>query len=71
MSPVNLRRTLATVAASLALVSALAACGFNYPTDRINNITAGANDRDGTVNVLNAVDREQRPTTPARSSPRS
>jgi hypothetical protein len=52
---VNLRRTLATVAASLALVSALAACGFNYPTDRINNITSGANDRDGTVNVLNAA----------------
>jgi hypothetical protein len=52
---VNLRRTLATVAASLALVSALAACGFNYPTDRINNITAGANDRDGTVTVLNAA----------------
>jgi len=43
------------VAASLALVSALAACGFNYPTDRINNITAGANDRDGTVEVLNAA----------------
>jgi len=55
LSPVNLRRTLATVAASLALVTALAACGFNYPTDRINNITAGANDRDGTVNVLNAA----------------
>ena len=55
LSPVNLRRTLATVAASLALASALAACGFNYPTDRINNITAGANDRDGTVNVLNAA----------------
>jgi len=43
------------VAASVALVSALAACGFNYPTDRINNITAGANDRNGTVNVLNAA----------------
>ena len=51
----NLRRTLATVAASLAFVSALAACGFNYPTDRINNITAGANDRNGTVEVLNAA----------------
>ncbi len=51
----NLRRTLATVAASLALVTALAACGFNYPTDRINNITAGANDRNGTVEVLNAA----------------
>ena len=55
VSPVNLRRTLATVAASLALISAVAACGFNYPTDRINNITAGANDRDGTVTVLNAA----------------
>ena len=55
VSPVNLRRTLATVAASLALISAVAACGFNYPTDRINNITSGANDRDGTVNVLNAA----------------
>jgi hypothetical protein len=38
VSPVNLRRTLATVAASLALISAVAACGFNYPTDRINNV---------------------------------
>ena len=43
------------MAASLALISAVAACGFNYPTDRINNITSGANDRDGTVNVLNAA----------------
>ncbi len=51
----NLRRTLATAAAGLALIAALAACGFNYPTDRINNITAGANDRDGTVDVLNAA----------------
>jgi hypothetical protein len=55
VSPVNLRRTLATVAASLALISAVAACGFNYPTDRINNVVSGANDRDGTVNVLNAA----------------
>jgi copper(I)-binding protein len=52
---VNLRRTLATVATCLAIVSALTACGFNYPTDRINNVTAGANDRDGTVNVLDAA----------------
>jgi copper(I)-binding protein len=55
VSPVHLRRTLATAAAALAVTAALAACGFNYPTDRVNNITAGANYRDGTVNVLNAV----------------
>jgi copper(I)-binding protein len=52
---VNLRRTLATGAAALTVTAALAACGFSYPTDRVNNITAGANYRDGTVNVLNAV----------------
>jgi copper(I)-binding protein len=55
VSPVKVRRTLATVAACVALVSAVTACGFDYPTDRINNVTAGANDRDGTVNVLNAA----------------
>jgi copper(I)-binding protein len=40
---------------SLVATAALTACGFNYPTDRINNITSSANYRDGTVNVLNAV----------------
>jgi hypothetical protein len=55
VSPVNLRRTLATGAAGLAVTAVLAACGFSYPTDRVNNITAGANYRDGTVNVLNAL----------------
>jgi copper(I)-binding protein len=55
VSPVKLRRTLATGAVSLAATAALTACGFNYPTDRINNITSSANYRDGTVNVLNAV----------------
>ncbi|MGA8246079.1 MAG: hypothetical protein WB797_04180 [Nocardioides sp.] len=51
----ELRRTLAIGTVSLAATAALTACGFNYPTDRINNITASANYRDGTVNVLNAV----------------
>ncbi len=55
MSPVNLRRTLATASAGLALIAALGACGFDYPTDKINNITAGSNDRNGTVDVLNAA----------------
>jgi hypothetical protein len=52
---VELRRTLAIGTVSLAAIVALTGCGFNYPTDRINNITAAANYRDGTVNVLNAV----------------
>lgn len=51
----ELRRTLAIGTVSLAATAALTACGFNYPTDRINDITAAANDRSGTVNVLNAV----------------
>jgi hypothetical protein len=55
VSPVKLRRTLAIGTVSLAATAALTACGFNYPTDRINNITSSANYRDGTVNVLNAV----------------
>ena len=55
LSPVNLRRTLATASAGLVLIAVLAACGFNYPTDKINQITAGTNYRDGTVDVLNAA----------------
>ena len=55
VSPVNLRRTLALGLAGLAATAALTACGFNYPTDRVNDITAGANYRDGTVDILNAA----------------
>jgi len=55
VSPVNLRRTLALGLAGLAATAALTACGFNYPTDRVNDITAGASYRDGTVDILNAV----------------
>jgi len=52
---VNLRRTLATASAGLALIATLAACGFDYPTDRVNNVTAGTNYRSGTVDVLNSA----------------
>ncbi len=63
MSPVNLRRirglvgrrTLALGAAGLVATATLTACGFDYPTDRINNLTAGVDYRDGTVDILNAV----------------
>ena len=51
----NVRRTLALGAAGLAATAALSACGFNYPTDKINNPTAGVDYRDGTVDILNAV----------------
>lgn len=33
----------------------LGGCGFNYATDRVNTISAGINDREGTVDVLGAV----------------
>ena len=44
-----------TASAGLVLIAALAACGFSYPTDKVNQITAGANYRGGTVDVLNAA----------------
>jgi hypothetical protein len=52
---VNLRRSLGLGAAGLAATTALTACGFNYPTDRINNPVSGVDYRDGTVDILNAV----------------
>jgi hypothetical protein len=55
VSPVNPRRTLALGLAGLAAAAALGACGFNYPTDKINNITAGVSYREGTVDILNAA----------------
>ncbi len=55
MSPVNLRRSLALGATGLAATAALTACGFSYPTDRINNPVAGVDYRNGTVEILNAV----------------
>ncbi|WP_151084329.1 hypothetical protein [Nocardioides cynanchi] len=51
----NLRRTCALGAVGLLTAGLLGACGFNYATDRINSITAAANYRDGTVDVLNAA----------------
>jgi hypothetical protein len=58
---VNLRRTLALGTVGFVASAVLGACGFNYATDRINNITAAANYRDGTVDVLNAVIVSRRP----------
>jgi hypothetical protein len=52
---VNLRRILALGVAGLAAITVLSACGFSYPTDRINNLTAGVDYRQGTVDILNSV----------------
>lgn len=50
------RRSTATalVAVLLPLAAALTSCGFDYPTDRVNTIAAGVNDRDASVDVLGA-----------------
>lgn len=48
------RSTIPALLLALPLAGALTSCGFDYPTDRINQIAAGANDREGTVDVLGA-----------------
>jgi copper(I)-binding protein len=55
LSPVNLRRILAAGTVGLVATAVLTACGFDYPTDRISNLTVGTDYRDGNVSVLNAV----------------
>jgi hypothetical protein len=50
------RRKLALCIGSLVLaVPGVSACGFNYATDREYTPGNGANNKDGTVDVLNAV----------------
>jgi len=50
------RRSTATtlVAVLLPLAAALTSCGFDYPTDRVNTIAAGVNNREASVEVLGA-----------------
>ncbi|KAB2812115.1 copper chaperone PCu(A)C [Pimelobacter simplex] len=50
-----LKRPTAIAGLLLALVPAaatLSSCGFDYPTDRVNTIAAGVNNRDGEVKAL-------------------
>ncbi len=47
-------RLLSAVGA-LTLAATLTSCGFDYATDRVYTPTAGINDRDASVDVLNAV----------------
>lgn len=51
----QLRRSLVRATAALALAAPLTSCGFDYATDRYYNVAHGANDRDGAVDVLNAM----------------
>ncbi|MBS2939478.1 hypothetical protein KDN32_17185 [Nocardioides sp. J2M5] len=48
-------RHLATGAAVLALTASLSSCGFDYATERDYTPGSGANNREGTVDVLSAV----------------
>jgi hypothetical protein len=50
------RNRLALAIGALVIAApALASCGFDYATDRENNIVNGVNDKDGEVDVLNAM----------------
>lgn len=60
----SLRRPVALAAGVLLLgAPALTACGFDYPTNRVNTIANGATDREETVWVLNAIVVSARPTS--------
>ncbi|KAA1421416.1 hypothetical protein F0U44_03730 [Nocardioides humilatus] len=50
------RRSTATALAAvlLPLAATLTSCGFDAPTDRVNTIAAGVNNREGSVDVLGA-----------------
>lgn len=49
------RRSWALAAGALLLAAPLASCGFDNATDRVYTPAAGTNDRDASVDILNAV----------------
>ncbi|WP_148611619.1 hypothetical protein [Nocardioides rubriscoriae] len=55
MRPLRSRRLTLLAAGALLASPLLGGCGFNYQTNRVNTISAGINDRDGSVDVLGAV----------------
>lgn len=55
MPPMHMRRSLALVTGALLLAAPLSSCGFDLATDRIYTPAAGANERDASVDILNAV----------------
>jgi hypothetical protein len=46
------RSTATTAAVVVVLAGALSSCGFEEPTDRVNTIAAGVNNRDASVDAL-------------------
>lgn len=50
--PTARHRFLAALLLTATVGTALSSCGFDYPTDRINQISSGANNRDGDVELL-------------------
>ena len=48
-------RLLVSAASVVALAAPLSSCGFDYATDRVYNVNSAAENRDGVVDVLNAV----------------
>lgn len=55
MQKMSLRSKVALAAAAAVLTPALSSCGFDYATDQLYTPAVGTNDRDGDVNVLNAL----------------
>lgn len=55
MRPHRVPRPALLAASALLAGSLLGGCGFDYATDRVNTISAGVNDREGTIDVLGAV----------------
>ena len=55
MHPRHSRRPLRFAIGALLFTTVLSSCGFDYATDRVNDLTAGHTNRDGTVDVLNAL----------------
>ncbi|MDO9455142.1 hypothetical protein [Nocardioides sp.] len=55
MRPLRSRRLTLLAAGALVATPLLGGCGFDYATDRVNTISNGANDREGSVDVLGAV----------------
>ena len=55
MRPLRSHRLTLLAAGALLASPLLGGCGFDYQTDRVNTISAGINDRDGSVDVLGAV----------------
>ncbi len=56
MHPRHPRRTLRFAIGALLLAApVLSSCGFDYATDRVNDLTPGHTNRDGSVDVINSL----------------